>query len=87
VSERPHVNRPLLAAIALCISIVCAGVLVMGIRDRWHEPELKSAAHAQLTTTGQAAGSAGATVSETDPKLAVEPAPAGPKQAQPANPN
>jgi hypothetical protein len=59
----------------------------MGIRDRWHEPELKPAEQAQHTTTGQAARSAGATVSQTDPNLAVEPAPAGPKQAQPANPN
>ncbi|MBV9560748.1 MAG: hypothetical protein JOY90_09875 [Bradyrhizobium sp.] len=87
MSERPHVNRPLIAAIALCISLVCAGVLVMGIRDRWHQPEIKSAEQAQTTTTGRAARSVGATVSETDPKLAVEPTPAGPKQAQPANPN
>jgi hypothetical protein len=42
---------------------------------------------AEHTTTGQAAHSSGATVSPTDPKLMVEPAPDGPKQAQPANPN
>jgi hypothetical protein len=62
-------------------------VLTLQIRDRWHSPEIKSAYVAEHTTTGQAAHSSGATVSPTDPKLMVEPAPDGPKQAQPANPN
>jgi hypothetical protein len=59
----------------------------MQIRDRWHSPEIKSPDQAEQATTGKAARSAGAQVLPTDPSLNVEPSPAGPKQAQPANPN
>jgi hypothetical protein len=85
--ERPHINRKGLALISLAIAFVCAVVLVTQVRDRWHSPEVKTAAEAQLTTTGQAARAAGARISQTDPKPAVEPDPAGPKPAQPAHPN
>jgi hypothetical protein len=44
-------------------------------------------AQAEHTTIGQTARSAGARILPTDPSLSVEPSPAGPKQAQPANPN
>jgi hypothetical protein len=72
--------------IALAVALVSVGSLTLLVRDRWHSPELKSADEARHTTTGQAANAAGATVLPTDPKLSVEPAPAGPKPAQPANP-
>jgi hypothetical protein len=72
--------------IALAVAIVSVGSLTLLVRDRWHSPELKSADEARHTTTGQAASAAGALVLPTDPKLAIEPAPAGPKPAQPANP-
>ena len=85
--ERPHIDRVHLAAISGAIALVCIVVLTLQIRDRWHSPEIKSTMLAQHTTTGQAARQAGATMSPTDPKLMVEPDPAGPKQAQPANPN
>jgi hypothetical protein len=85
--ERPHINRKGFALLSLAIALVCAGVLVMQVRDRWHTPEIRTAAEAQHTTTGQAAREAGARISQTDPKPAVEPAPAGPKPAQPAHPN
>ncbi len=87
MSNWKHINRASLAAISFAVALVCVGVLVMLIRDRWNRPELKSAEQARYTTTGQAADAAGARVLPTDPKLAVEPAPPGPKQAQPANPN
>jgi hypothetical protein len=87
VHERPHINRGQLALIAAAIAIACSVVLTMEIRDRWHSPEVKSTNLAEHTTTGQAARMAGARMLPTDPKLAVEPAPAGPKEVQPANPN
>lgn len=85
--ERPHIDRAYLASFAAAIALVCVVVLTLQIRDRWHSPEIKPTALAQHTTTGQVARDAGATIVPTDPKLSVEPAPAGPKQAQPANPN
>jgi hypothetical protein len=86
MSNWKHINRASLAAISFAVALVCVGVLVMLVRDRWNRPELKGAEEARYATTGQAAESAGARVLPTDPKLAVEPTPAGPKQAQPANP-
>ena len=73
--------------IAAAISLVCIVALTMQIRDRWHSPEIKSPHQAEQATTGQMAHAAGAQVLPTDPSLSVEPAPAGPKPAQPANPN
>lgn len=85
--ERPHIDRPRLAAMAAAIALVCIVVLTLQIRDRWHPPEIKSADQAQHATTKEVANNAGANVLPTDPSLSVEPTPAGPKQAQPANPN
>jgi len=72
--------------IVVAVAVVSVGSLTLLVRDRWHPPELKSAGEARQTTTGRAASAAGATVQPTDPKLTVEPAPSGPKPAQPANP-
>jgi hypothetical protein len=80
-------TRAGLASISFAVAIVCVGVLVLLVRDRWNRPEVKTVEQVRYGTTGQASQSAGARMSPTDPKLAVEPAPAGPKQAQPANPN
>lgn len=85
--ERPHINRKGLALTSLAIALVCAIVLFTQVRDRWNSPEVKTAAEAQHTTTGQAARQAGARISQTEPKPAVEPDPAGPKPAQPAHPD
>jgi hypothetical protein len=85
--ERPHINRVGLALISLAIAFVCMVVLTMQVRDRWNSPEVKTAAEARQTTTGQAARAAGARISQTEPTPAVEPDPAGPKPAQPAHPN
>ena len=85
--ERPHINRKGLALISLATALVCAIVLFTQVRDRWNSPEVKTAAEAQHTTTGQAARAAGARLSQTEPKPAVEPDPPGPKPAQPAHPD
>ena len=83
-SERRGGKGPV--AIALVVAIVSVASLTMLVRDRWHAPEIKPATEAQHSTTGQVARAAGATVRPTDPSLAVEPKPAGPKRVQPANP-
>ena len=87
MSDRHSINRAKLAAISLAVAIVCVGVLAMLVGDRWNRPELKTAEQARYTTTGRTAQTAGARVDPTNPKLAIEPAPAGPNPAQPANPN
>jgi hypothetical protein len=87
LSDRHTINRTGLAAISLAIALICAGALALLVRDRWNRPEIKTAEQARYATTGQVAQSAGARVLPTDPKLAVEPVPAGPKPAQPSNPN
>jgi hypothetical protein len=87
VSDRHTINRSGLAAVSLAIALICSGALALLVRDRWNRPEIKTADEARYATTGEAAQAVGAQVLPTDPKLAVEPAPVGPKQAQPANPN
>jgi len=84
--ERPHIDRVRLAAMAAAISLACAAVLTLQIRDRWQSPQIKSPDQAAHETTGQVAHAAGAQILPTDPPLSVEPKPDGPKQAQPANP-
>jgi hypothetical protein len=79
-------RRTIPAAVAAIIAIVSVAVLAMLVRDRWYPPEIKSADVARRSTTGAVARAAGAQVLPTDPKLMVEPKPAGPKPAQPANP-
>lgn len=73
-------------AIALTVAVVSVGTLTLLVRDRWHPPEIKSAADARRSETGAAARAVGAMVLPTDPTLSVEPQPSGPKRAQPANP-
>jgi hypothetical protein len=85
--ERPHINRMGLALISLAIAVVCAVVLVMQVRNRRNSPEVKTAAEAQHTTTGQAVRAAGARISQSEPRPALEPDLAGPKPAQPAHPD
>ena len=72
---------------SVAIALACAVVLTMQIRDRWHSPEIKTPDEAERAMTGKVAHAAGAQVLPTDPSLSIEPKPAAPKQAQPANPN
>jgi len=84
-ASRQHRRGPI--AVMIVIAVVCVVALVFLVRDRWHSPEIKSAEQARSSMTGRVAHAAGAIVLPTDPKLNVEPKPAGPKQAQPAIPN
>jgi hypothetical protein len=71
--------------IAIAVAIAVTGVLILLIANHgpWNKPQVQSGGS---STTAEAAQSAGATVTATEPKLALEPDPPGPKPAQPANP-
>ena len=77
-------GAPLFVAIAVAI----VGTLSILIVDYgpWNKPKVQPAIIAHYSTTGEAARAAGAEVKPTDPKLQVEPDPAGPKPIHPANP-
>jgi hypothetical protein len=74
---------PLMVAIAIAVS----GLLAMVIVDHgpWSRPQVQTAEVATYQTTGEAAHAAGATVTPTAPKAAIEPDPPGPK-VHPNNP-
>ncbi|QOZ27341.1 hypothetical protein [Bradyrhizobium sp. CCBAU 51753] len=86
INERKrHGGTPLVVAAV----VAALGVLGMLIVDHgpWNKPKLQPAAHANYSTTGEAARAAGATVLPTEPKAPLEPDPPGPKPVHPANPN
>ena len=73
---------------AVCaLAIAGLGLLSMLIVDHgpWNRPHAQTA-EAHYATTGAAARAAGATVTPTMPKPALEPVPPVPKPVQPANP-
>ena len=76
--------QPVWVALALAIF----GILAMLAVDHgpWSRPHVQTAAVANDQTTGEAARAAGANVSPTVPKPALEPEAPGPKPAQPASP-
>jgi len=77
-------GTPLLIAIAVAI-IGTLSILIVDYGP-WNKPKVQPAVIAHYSTTGEAARAAGAEVKPTDPKLQVEPDPAGPKPVHPANP-
>jgi len=83
--ERPHINRRPIVAIAVVIAIGCMLELGIEIHERWKAPDNRSTDQLEHSTTGEAAQRAGARLIPSDPKLAEEPATAGPKPKQPAS--
>jgi len=83
--RKRHGGAPLVVAAV----VATLGVLGMLIVDHgpWSEPKVQPAATANHTTTGEAARSAGAKVTPTEPRAPIEPVPPGPEPVQPANPN
>jgi hypothetical protein len=79
--RRQWSRRPIVIAVATAI----AGVLMLLIVNHgpWSKPAPQGGGG---PTTAEAAQSAGAKVTPTEPKLAVEPQAPGPKPVQPANP-
>ena len=79
-----HGGTPLVVTSA----VAAFGVLAMLVVDHgpWNKPKMKPTEMATYSTTGEAARAAGATITPTEPKLATEPLPAGPKPVNPVNP-
>jgi hypothetical protein len=77
-----------LGPVAAAVAVAAFGLLSLVIVNHgpWNRPQVQSPEIARSKTTGEAAQAAGAEVTPTDPKLALEPTPPGPKPAQPANP-
>jgi hypothetical protein len=77
-----------LGHVAVAVAVAAFGLLSLVIVNHgpWNRPQVQSPEVARSTTTGDAAQAAGAKVTPTEPKLALEPAAPGPKPAQPANP-
>lgn len=77
-----RVHGPL--AVAMAVAVL--GILAMLLVDHgpWNKPHLRTA-QVNYGTTSAAAQAAGATVTPTTPKPAIEPEAPGPKPAQPAN--
>jgi hypothetical protein len=88
VEDSRHSGRKVSGPLAVAIAVAVFGVLGIVVVDyeAWHRPQVQTAEIANYKTTGEAARAVGATVTPTDPKPAIEPAPAGPKPAQPADP-
>jgi hypothetical protein len=84
IPKRRASRGPILVAIAVAVF----GLLAMLLVDHgpWNSPKVQTADVANYKTTGAAARAAGATVTSTAPRPAIEPVAPGPKPAQPANP-
>jgi hypothetical protein len=76
-------RRVVPATISLIASVLLIVVCAFLVSNRFRDPEIKTAEQAEHSTTGIVARRAGAQLSPTQPKLAVEPA--GPKTEQPAD--
>jgi hypothetical protein len=74
--------------VVIAMAVAVLGVLALLVVDHgpWSRPKVQTAEVANYGTTGAAARAAGATVTPTAPRPALEPAAPGPKPAQPPDP-
>lgn len=88
LSRQSHRTRRGGTPLAVAIAIAVVGVLGMLVVDHgpWNKPHAKTAVVANMTTTGDAARNAGATVIPTEPKRLLEPEAPGPRPVHPVNP-
>ena len=86
-SKEDRLSRTGGAPLMVAIAIAILGVLGILIVD-YHlwKPKAQPAVIASYNTTDEAARAAGARVVPTEPRLQVEPDPAGPKPVHPVNP-
>jgi hypothetical protein len=82
------VKRKSVPPVWVALAIAIFGLVAMLLVDHgpWTRPHPQSAEVAYFHTTGEAARAAGAVVVPTAPKSEIEPDPAGPKPAEPPNP-
>lgn len=78
----PRIHSPL----AVAMAVAAFGIVAMLVVDHgpWNKPHLRTAL-VNYGNTSAAAQAAGAKVTPTAPKPAIEPDAPGPKPAQPAN--
>jgi hypothetical protein len=86
--RKHHLKRTLERPVVVAMAVAGFGVLAMLIVDHgpWSSPKVQTAEVANYRTTGEAARAAGATVTPTAPKPALEPIAPGPMLVQPVNP-
>ncbi len=72
--------------VALAVAVFGIAAMLVVDHGPWAHPHAQDARVATYRTTGEAARSAGAGVTQTAPKSAIEPEPPGPQQAEPPNP-
>jgi hypothetical protein len=84
-ASRFKMNVPLAIAAAIAVAGV-AGLLLVD-HGPWNRPVVQRPAAVQYSDTAAAAKAAGGTVTETNPKSALEPPAPGPKPVQPAVPD
>lgn len=87
-SNKNQVRRTGGTPLVVSIAIAVLGVLGILVVDYgpWNKPKVTPAVIANYSTTGEAAPAAGAQVMPTEPKLQVEPDPAGPNPVHPVSP-
>jgi hypothetical protein len=86
-SEARHRRRTGGAPLMVAIAVAIVGFFGTVVVDYYlWKPKVQPAVVANYNTTGEAARAAGARVVPTEPKLRVEPDPAGPKPVHPVNP-
>ena len=88
LSTKQHSQRHGGTPLVVTSAVAAFGVLAMLIVDHgpWNKPKMKPTEIATYSNTGEAARAAGATITPTEPRLATEPLPAGPKPVNPVNP-
>jgi hypothetical protein len=74
-------------AVAAGVAVFSLLALLLVNHGPWNRPVVKSPEVVPYSDTAAAAKAAGANVTPTDPKPAIEPVPPGPKPVQPAAPN
>jgi hypothetical protein len=77
-----------LGPLAIVMTVAAFGLLSLLVVNHgpWNRPRVQSPEIVHHTDTAAAAQAASATVTPTAPKSEIEPVPAGPEPAQPANP-
>ena len=87
-STKEHSQRHGGTPLVVTSAVAAFGVLAMLVVDHgpWNKPKMKPTDMAIYSTTGEAARAAGATITPTEPRPAIEPLPAGPTPVNPVNP-
>jgi hypothetical protein len=80
-------NRSFVPVVATGIAVFSLLALLLVNHGPWSRPVVKGPEVVPYSDTAAAAKAAGAKVTPTDPKPAIDPAPPGPKPVQPAAPN